>query len=220
MRKIKFINNGFYHVFNRGVDKRNIFSDKYDVFRFLKDMDEFNKVEPVESIRNLERERKVRAEKRSNPVTANNKLVNIICYCLNPNHYHFILEQVSNEGISKFMHKLGSGYTRYFDEKYERSGVLFQGKFKAVHLESNEQLLHTSAYINLNNKVHKKFDGSKKHFIDLILNRSSWNEYIGRRKDVFCSKDIILGYFKSIKDYKKFVEETVKEIKEMRYGEE
>ncbi|MCG2694825.1 transposase [Candidatus Parcubacteria bacterium] len=216
MRKVPFVVGEFFHIFNRGVDKRDIFSDKYDAFRFIQSLKEFNRIETGNDIFFVDRNKEDKISGRREP-TKNKKLVNIICYCLNPNHFHFLLEEIEDGGISEFMKRLG-GYVLYFNEKYKRSGTLFQGRFKAVHIESNEQLLHVSAYVNLNNKVHKKFDGTKKHFLDLIPNRSSWNEYIKKdNKFKICGKDIILGQFKNSKDYEKFAEETIEGIKEKRY---
>lgn len=215
MRKVPFVQGEYFHIFNRGTDKRDIFMDKNDVFRFLQSIKEFNNVEAGNDIFYINKSKKV-GHSMSHKNTKE-KLVNIICYCLNPNHYHFVLEQVADNGISEFMRRLGSGYTKYFNEKYKRSGTLFQGTFKAVHIESNEQLLHDSAYVNLNNKVHKKFDGRKKHFVDLIPNRSSWEEYIGKGNSDFCEKSIILGQFKNTEDYKKFTESSLEGIKEKRY---
>ncbi len=79
----------------------------------------------------------------------------MIAYCLNPNYFHFILEEILEKGIEKFMQKLGGGYPRYFNEKHHRTGALFQGKFKSVHIDSDEYLLHVSAYVNnLNICIH------------------------------------------------------------------
>ncbi|MBU1557711.1 transposase [Patescibacteria group bacterium] len=217
MRKVPFINGEYYHIYNRGAGKCEVFINEYDAKRFLKSMEVFNTTEPVRSLRDFIEENKTPSCRTAGD---REKLVNIICYCLNPNHYHFILEQLVEGGISEFMKRLGGGYTQAFNLKHKRNGVLFQGKFKDVHIESNEQLLYVSAYVNLNNKVHKKFGGSKKHFLDLISERSSWKEYIENVKDIFCKKDIILSQFKDKKDYKKFTEETIKGIKEMRYGDE
>lgn len=86
-----------------------------------------------------------------------------MCYCFNPNHYHFILTPLVDNGIEKFMHKLGSGFTRYFNGKYDRTGVLFQGPFKAIHIDSDEYLMYLSGYINLNNKIHKFGNGVTKN---------------------------------------------------------
>lgn len=94
-RDIKFVEGEMYHVFNRGVDKRNIFDDKYDIERFLKSMEQFNSLVPIGSIYE-NRFNKNNKEKLGNGVS---KLVNFLCYCLNPNHFHFILEQVSENGI-------------------------------------------------------------------------------------------------------------------------
>lgn len=210
MRKIKFVEGEFYHIFNRGVDKRIIFQDQNDSDRFFQSMKEFNVEEPIGSIyRNSFNRKNI---KLSNPATkSKQRLVNFICYCLNPNHYHFILEPLVENGIEKFMQKLGTGFTRYFNEKYKRNGVLFQGPFKAVHINTDAQLLHTSAYVNLNDKVHKLSSGVTK-FI-----RSSWKEYVGENiKDLFCKKDIVLGQFKDKMDYKKFAEESLEGILERR----
>ena len=109
------------------------------------------------------------------------------------------------------MHKTGLGYTNYFNEKYKRSGSLFEGRFKAIHVDSNEYLLHLSAYVNLNYRVHnlEKFGDSVSKLI-----RSSWEEYIEENKENFCKKDVILNQFGSVLDYKKFVEDSLKSIKE------
>ncbi|MSU45410.1 MAG: hypothetical protein EXS47_02160 [Candidatus Zambryskibacteria bacterium] len=197
-RKIEFAEREYYHIFNRGVDKRNIFDDKYDLDRFFKSMQEFNRVEPIGSI----------YENRFNKNKIElghgvSKLVDFICYCLNPNHFHFILEQVSEKGIEKFMHRL-LGYSKYYNHKYKRSGVLFQGPFKAVHINSNEQLLHTSVYVNLNNQVHKLGNG---------VSKSSWREYAGLEKEEICKKDIILGQFKNFKEYEEFSRSSLEWIK-------
>lgn len=217
MRKVSFVKGEYYHIFNRGTDKREIFSDKYDVFRFLQSIEEFNRVETGNDIFLSNRLKKNKKSGRREPT--NNKLVNIICYCLNSNHFHLILEEITDGGISEFMKRLG-GYVLYYNEKYKRNGALFRGRFKSVHIGTNEQLLYCGVYVNLNNKVHKKFDGTKKHFLDLIPNRSSWNEYIGKSKTNFCNKDIILGESKNINSYKKDAEEILKEIKELRYSDE
>ena len=223
MKKAQFAVGEFFHIFNRGVDKRNIFSDKYDVFRFLQSLETFNNVEAGNDLFYVNKSKKSRKVgfRKAHQNGGKQKLVNIICYCLNPNHFHLILEEINEGGISEFMKRLSSGHTQAFNLKYKRKGVMFQGKFKAVHIESNEQLLHCSAYVNLNNQVHKKFYGTRKHFLDLIPNRSSWNEYIKKdNKSDICKKDIILGQFKNQKDYQKFTEETLIGIKELRYGEE
>ncbi len=138
-------------------------------------------------------------------------LVNIIAYCLNPNHYHFILEQKEDEGIKIFMHKIGTGYTNYFNKKYDRTGSLFQGRFKATYVDSNKYLLHLSSYINQNYFIHGYGDEPWEY--------SSVLDYIGRRKGTLCSKEIILNQSNSFQEYKNFMEENkfyFKDKKELR----
>lgn len=202
-RKIKFVNNHFYHIFNRGVDKREIFSTPDDLARFLQGIDEFNVIRPIGSI----------FQNSFNPLRSSTpkegKLVNFICYCLNPNHYHFLLEQIADNGIEKFMQRLGTGYTNFFNNKNKRSGSLFQGRYKSILVDSNEYLLHLSSYINLNDKVHQLGSSTSK---------SSWGEYVQGSYDDFnfCEKDIILGQFDNKEEYKNFAEKSLENIRERK----
>jgi putative transposase len=143
MRKVKFAEGEYYHIYNRGVEKRNIFMEKEDYERFILGLKLYNSQKAFPNIRRIaSHEYKLEWEGDS--------IVEIICYCLMPNHFHLILKQNTEDGISRFMHKLGTGYTNYFNLKYERSGRLFQGPFKAIHIDRNEYLLHLSRYIHLN----------------------------------------------------------------------
>ncbi len=205
IRKTSFLIGEYYHIYNRGVDKRIIFSDENDIDRFFQSMKEFNVVEPIGSIY----QNSFRELRSSTPKLG--KLVDFIAYCLNPNHYHFIITPVVDKGIEKFMQKLGTGYVNYFNSKYDRSGALLQGKFKAVHISNNEYLLHVGAYVNLNDRVHK-LDQLVSSTPKLVKSRSSWAEYMGENKrgEDFCNKEIILKQFKSKTEYKKFAESALK----------
>src|SRR3989338_3717551 len=191
----------YYHIYNRGVDKRQIMLDEEDAERFLDSLEYFNAREPIVSLREI-----VSREDKTKP----DPLADIICYALNTNHFHLLLKEKSKGGISEFMQRVGGGYTWYFNNKNKRSGSLFQGTFKSVHMESNEQLLHVSAYINLNWKAHK-FSG-----LTAGRARSSWDEYMGKSSRSLCNKKIILGQFKSIGDYKNFAESSLREILRMK----
>lgn len=195
MRKTQFIEGEIYHICNRGVDKRDVFLDQSDVGRFLISIQEFNSFEPVGSIRDALRD-KEHHHKKDKP------LVEIIAYCINSNHYHLLLSQSYDRGIEKFMQRLGNGYTKYFNSKYQRSGVLFQGKFKSKHIDTNTYLLQVSAYINLNDRFSKKTD---------ILNKSSWKEYSGEENGI-CNKNIILDQYKTTADYISFAKSSLKDI--------
>lgn len=208
MRKTPFVENEYYHLYNRGVDKREIFSDQYDAIRFFQSMAEFNIIEPIGSIY----ENSFVKEKDIKLGSSTSKLVEFVCYCLNPNHYHFLLKQIAENGIEKFMHRLGTGYTNYFNNKIKRTGSLFQGRFKSVHIDSNEYLLHSSAYINLNDRVH----GLDK--LGSWTSKSSWEEYVSRKNfgAKFCDSDIILGQFDSAGGYEKFALEALENIREKK----
>lgn len=211
MRKTSFAEGEFYHIYNRGVEKRQIFANTRDIGRFLQAMDAFNVIEPIGSIY----ENSFRKNQSQKSKARQKKLVNIICYCLNSNHYHLLLEQAAERGIEKFMHRLGVGYTNYFNLKNKRSGVLFQGAFKAIHVDTNDYLLRVGAYINLNFKVHQLGNSVPK------LYKSSWDEYLKpQSKNNFCNKDIILKQFKNIVEYKEFANEALKDTLRRRIDDD
>ncbi|MBI2024200.1 transposase [Candidatus Giovannonibacteria bacterium] len=200
MRKEGFSNGEFYHVYNRGVDKRIIFIDNYDFGRFLQGIEEFNTIEPIGSIY----ENSFNNKSKKMPLKM--PLVNLVAYCLNPNHYHLILKQRENKGIEKFMHKLGLGYAKFFNNKYKRSGSLFQGKFKAKHINTNEYLLHLSAYVNLNSKAHRL--GNR-------VSKSSICDY-KNKNNVLINSEVILDQFKNFKEYEEFANLSLKDILERK----
>jgi putative transposase len=192
MRKISFVKGEYYHVYNRGVDKRSIFEDKEDVLRFLKSIRVFNTIEIEGGIyaASLKNDTRSLAPKIS-------KLVQFIAYCLNQNHYHFILKPLVEEGVQKFMHRLSTGYTNFFNEKYKRSGSLFQGPYKASYIRTNEQLLHTSVYVNLNDCAHGNLN--KEWLFELPF--SSFKEYQGEIIDGLCNNSIIIDQYSCREEY-------------------
>ena len=209
MRKTELANGEYYHVYNRGVDKREIFSDKFDLDRFFSSMKEFNTLEPIGSIYENSFNHNQLGGSTSKLVMKQKKIVDFVCYCLNPNHYHFLLKQLSDNGIEKFLHRLGTGYTMYFNNRQKRSGSLFQGRFKAIHIDTNEYLLHLSSYINQNGKVHK---------INSPLHKSSLGEYLGNEKGI-CNKGIILEQFKNTRDYEEYMKSSLDFILENKEKE-
>ncbi len=171
-RKIEFITGGIYHVYNRGVEKRDIISDAYDQLRFLRSLNIFNTTESVGSI--FEYDVYVKGKQKFG--SSASKLVEIIAFNLLDNHYHLVLKQLVDGGITKFMHSLGTGYVNYFNEKYDRVGSLFQGTFKASSIEDEHWLEQIIAYVNLNHIVHKFGSRASKWGI-----RSSWEQYLNAK---------------------------------------
>lgn len=202
MRNLIFSKEEYYHIYNRGVDKRSIFDDPQDLLRFLQTMHEFNTLEAEGGIyiKSFKEKKKLRSSA--------SKLVRFVTYCLNQNHYHFILQPLVDNGIQKFMHRLSTGYTKFYNEKYKRSGVLFQGKYKAKHISSNNYLLHLSVYINLNNRVHENLN--EPWLEDFKF--SSFKEYKYSEIKGFCDTSLILEQFKSRDEYCKYAETVLEDI--------
>ena len=192
----EFENGEYYHIYNRGNDGRALFNERYDLDRFLLSMKLFNTKDSPGSVyeQSFNEDKTYRAE-----------LVEFIAYCLNPNHFHFLVQQKREGGISLFMQRLG-GYVTYYNLRYKRKGGLLQGKFKAKLVDDNDYLLHLSAYVNLNARVHKLGAPSAK------LSQSSWKEYVDPKflkRNRLCKPDIILNQFASIKEYENFCEESL-----------
>ncbi len=214
MRKIQFANGEYYHLYNRGVDKRTIFTDKNDYWRFFVSMNLLNDQDDglMTDWKDFQRNHP-RAELSDFPPLKKKreKLVEFVCYCLNPNHYHLMVRQSTEKGLERFMHKLGTSYTNYFNTRNTRGGSLFQGKFKAAHIKSNAKLLYLSAYINMNHLIHGYKDREWKY--------SSLLDYLGKRKNGLCNKKVIVGQFRNSNDYKLFLRENALHMKEKKEDE-
>lgn len=143
---IPMVTGEIYHVYNRGADKREIFKDKDDVLRFYRSMLLFNSKEPATNFSF--------ANAHVDEIKNSIPLVEVHAYSLIDNHFHMLLKQVSDDGVSEYMKRLTGGYTSYFNEKYKRSGVLFQGRYKKIHVSSEEQYQYLFAYVNENHFVH------------------------------------------------------------------
>lgn len=186
MGTVGFFNDEYYHIYNRGTDKRKIFLDVPDYLRFFKSLEEFNALDP-----------KWKQISFRGETSDKSPIVDIVAYCLNPNHFHLILKQKADRGITEFMRRLGTGHTMYFNKRYERSGVLFQGKFKAVPIDSNDQLLYVSAYVNCNSEIHDISPSDSYRWC-------SFKEYYEGKKGIATGKEIILGQFKKASEYRDY----------------
>ncbi len=131
-----------YHVLNRGVDKRKIFLDPQDHARFVHDLYEFNDTAPA-----MEYSRRDVGPRRSH---IRRRLVEIHGWVLMRNHYHLLLSELIDGGMTRFLMKLNVGYAKYFNEKYSRSGTLFQGRTKKILIEYEAHSLYILHYVHLN----------------------------------------------------------------------
>jgi REP element-mobilizing transposase RayT len=197
----------YYHIYNRGVDKRNIFEKPEDFKTFLDELEGFNS---ILSVGGLYAGNLMKRSSHPRGSTSSEKLVEIVAFCLNQNHFHLILTPLVEDGIQKFMQRISTGYTMYFNENKERTGALFQGRYKAKHINSNEYLLYLSAYVNLNFMVHG-YDNNHKYI-------SSWFEYVSPEtsKTKLTNPDIVTGQHVSREKYKIDAMEVATNIAEKR----
>lgn len=150
MGRIKPTAGGIYHIYNRGVEKRNVFLDTSDRLRFIHDLFEFNSEEPAPNLTyhiGYKQAKEVGLPKLSK---RRKLIIELLAFCLMPNHFHLMVKQRVDNGVSFFMQKLGTGYTNYFNQKYERVGSLFQGKYKLVAIKNETHFLHLPYYIHAN----------------------------------------------------------------------
>ncbi len=206
----QYLENGYYHIYNRGVEKRIIFLDQQDYSVFLNYLKEYL----------LPKDEKSLLEQLSSPTTTyrekdkilrllrlNNFAdeITLLAYCLMPNHFHFFIKQKSAQSIDKFMQSLGTRYTMYFNRKYKRVGSLFQAVYKAVLVVHEDQFIYLSKYI------HKQALASKGETLQGKKEQpSSYPEYLRKRKTVWVRPEEVVSYFSKTNpklSYQAFVEE-------------
>lgn len=140
-----------YHIINRGIEGRIIFNNKRDYERFLLTISECNDSTP--SPDNKHRHRRIKKQNPNQQSLTHDKtkpLVEILCFSLMPNHFHLAVKQLTDEGIAKFMQRIGNSYTKYFNIKNNRKGSLFMSRYKKVHIKTNSQIRHLVTYIHAN----------------------------------------------------------------------
>lgn len=228
LRKTSLVQGEIYHIYNRGVDKRDIFMDDEDRVRFIHDLYEFNDSNPALNLAvHLNKNKEVGLPNIQRK--PREMLVEILAFCMMDNHFHLMIRSISENGITEFMRKLGTGYTNYFNKKYERNGALFQGKFKSVHIEKDSHLMYLPIYIHFNPLDFEfpewrkgKIKNSKKAIEFLGEYRwSSYMDYIGQKNfPSLIQKDFILQrvgnesmFKKEVIDWlKNFDESEIKEV--------
>lgn len=194
----KFVNDHVYHIYNRGVAKQVIFHDDQDYHHFLSTLSFYLEESPETKFS------AVSQEKRPEVLSKNpkNSLIEILAYCLMPNHFHLLVKQSLDEGITTLMRRSLNSYTRAYNTRYNRVGTAFQGRFSVVLVENDEQLLHLSRYIHLNPFV-AKLVGQPKDYIWSSYN----NNYLQNQSSRLCHPKFVLSIAGSSEQYQKFVED-------------
>lgn len=200
----QYAENSYYHIYNRGVEKRSIFQDRQDYAVFLSYLKVYlspkNEKELLERLSNLNISYKekddilklLRLNNFYNEIT-------LLAYCLMPNHFHFFIKQQSPSSIDRFMQSFGTRYSMYFNRRHKRIGFLYQDTYKAVLIENEMQFLYLSKYIHRQALIHKP------------TQPSSSPEYMGKRNTNWVHPEEILSYFSrtnSALSYESFVTES------------
>jgi putative transposase len=211
----------------RGIDDNLIFKDIDDYYRGIFSIYEFNTTKPITIQKR--REARLRLKKQSrDPVSTvdeREKMVEVLAFCLMPNHVHLLVKQLKNNGITKFMLKFGAGYGGYFNRKYERKGYVFQDRFSTVHIKDDEQLkivfvyIHTNPVSLLEPKWKEKGIKDSKKTIKFLegYKWSSYLDYIGKKNfPSVINKEIVFKILGDERECKKFVESWIKYKKEIK----
>lgn len=205
----------FYHIYNRGVLKQNIFLDNRDYARFLFLILSFQSSTVFKNIG-----RQVSAFVQSSTFNieesdvTSNRGVELLAFALMPNHIHLLAKEVEESGLANYMHRVNTAYTKYFNTKYKRGGHLFQSRYRSVLVDNNDQLLYLSAYVHKNPKTLKGWSSRYHQYpwssCGDFIRTNRWNNLL--------VTDPILGQFKNQDEYRDWIANTTaKELEQ--FGE-
>jgi len=204
-RKLVFGNEYVYHVYNRGLDQRTIFSNKRAYERFILTSRYYRHQQTPFRYSKFIQKTVLEQDIILRSFVKIPVLVEILAYCLMPNHFHFILRQKLDNGIPKFISLLCNSFAKYFNTRLSRVGPLFPGPFKAVVVETDGQLIHLSRYIHLNPVVSALI---KPEQLDAYP-WSSFPDYMNPSAQTFVDTNSVLAQFPSREAYKKFVYDQI-----------
>lgn len=201
-RKTKIVPEQIYHIFNRSVAQIPIFLSERDFLRFTEIVDYYRFLSLPFRFSHYNRlEKSVRELLLKELYQKEEILIEIYSFCLMPNHFHFLIKELTENGIRKFISNIQNSYAKYFNTKNERSGSLFQEMFKAVRIESDEQFIHVARYIHLN--PYSTYSLNSLESLKTFL-WSSFGDYIGTNNHSFVNRGFLNSFFKSSADLEKF----------------
>jgi len=193
VRKVRLVTGETYHVLNHSVQGMPIFKGQREMDIFLEAIEFYLQASPPTKFSHYRTNRDIF------PINLDQTLVTIINFCVMPNHFHFTLKQKEKNGIRQFIQKLSNSFAHYFSTKYNNRGAVFEGNFKAIRVESDEQLIHLSRYVHLNPVTAFMVEDPKDYPY------SSYQIYLGKEKSKIVDPSLVLDQFSSIKKYEKFV---------------
>ncbi|MEK7501097.1 MAG: transposase [Patescibacteria group bacterium] len=214
-KREKFVPGCLYHIYNRAVEKRSIFLDNSDYLRAIHNLFEFNNETPATNSGYL-----FNTIGFGNQYTTQRKpLVDILVFCLMPNHFHLLLKPRREGGLELFMRKFGAGYANYFNLKYKRSGALFEGRYKSILIEKESHLIHLPFYIHLNpldlsfpswRTGHLKNHQQAMSYLE-SYRWSSYLDYIGKHNfPSVTQRNYLMEFFNGPANYKQEMESWLK----------
>lgn len=200
IRFLPLVTGEYYHVLNRGVASQPTFNSTRDYEKFVFAQTYYRHQNLPLRLSKLMQINYQDRQKLLFEITNSPKKVEIVAYCLMPNHFHLLLKQNIDGGLSNFIKRLIDSYTKYYNIRYQRAGPLFQGVFKAFHIQTNEQLLHISRYIHLNPLV--SYVIKEHEFVSY-----KWSSLKAYMDGDFNSvnSEIVMGQFKNSDNYLKFI---------------
>ncbi|EKD57067.1 MAG: hypothetical protein ACD_58C00010G0013 [uncultured bacterium] len=207
-RKQPLVNEGIYHILNKSIAEYKIFSNNFHFRRMMQLLVYYQYANvPVRYSYFIKLDPQEQDEVFRYLQIKNDKLVDIISYCLMPTHYHLILKQLLKGGISKYINLIQNSYAKYFNIKHDRNGPLWQGYFKNVLVDTDEQLLHLTRYQHINPVSAGLVEDP------IEWEYSSYKEYIGKKQTKICSYNNLIDVRPKI--YKRFVENRISYQREL-----
>lgn len=208
MRKTEFSNEEYYHLVNRGVGKKNIFTNQSDYTRFLFLILNYQSPitinNPSRIIKNFNPSSGFKVSNKTEDEVVNSRYIELVAFCLMPNHFHILVKQTEDKGVSRYMQRIQNAYTKYFNTKYQTNGHLFQGPFRANRVEDNDQLLYLSAYIHKNST---ELPGWRKREVDYQW--SSLGDYVKENRwPKLLKPEIILEQFNNKQEYQEWIKDN------------
>ena len=212
VRKTPLVTGEIYHIYNRGINKQNIFLHKRDYSYLLEIIEYYSYLSSVLSYSKFRKMARYKRELSLQKIRKDNKkMVDLLAFCIMPNHYHLIVRQVAGGGVCRYLRNVQNSYASYFNIKHKREGSLFQGRFKAVRILDDEQLIHVLRYVHLNPTT--SYVVYPKDLVNYPW--SSLSLYLNGASNP-CETKTVMQHFSSSEDYTEHIMDQVDYQKQLK----